>query len=139
MTGIAYKWDEKENKWAATTAVGGGAAPLPDDVKQQETAATAATTTATSASKDATKSEKKKKEGWVQVDDEKNTNVYVSGLPLDISDDEFEEMMSKYGIIMKDPVTFKLKIKLYRDEANEVKGDGRCCYLMVILKLRYID
>ncbi len=38
--------------------------------------------------------------------------------------------MSKYGIIMKDPVTHKLKIKLYK-ENDEIKGDGRCCYLMV--------
>ena len=31
---------------------------------------------------------------------------------------------------MKDPLTHKLKIKLYK-ENDEVKGDGRCCYLMV--------
>jgi HIV Tat-specific factor 1 len=135
MTGIGYKWDEKENKWASTS---GGGSTLSDEAaatnevgKQQQTTPAPAATTATVPGAKDVKSEKKKKEGWVNVDDEKNTNVYVSGLPLDITDDEFEEMMSKYGIIMKDPVNFKLKIKLYRDEANEAKGDGRCCYLMV--------
>lgn len=39
-------------------------------------------------------------------------------------------MMSKYGIIMKDPLSHKLKLKLYKED-DQVKGDGRCCYLMV--------
>ena len=30
---------------------------------------------------------------------------FVIGLPLDTSDEEFIEMMSKYGIIMQDPDT----------------------------------
>ena len=74
--------------------------------------------------------EKEKEKGWFQIDDAKNTNVYVSGLPLDTTDDEFEKLMSKYGVIMKDPLTNKLKCKLYK-ENEEVKGDGRCGYLMV--------
>lgn len=32
----------------------------------------------------------------------------VTGLPLDTTDEEFIEMMSKYGIIMQDPDTSKL-------------------------------
>jgi len=36
------------------------------------------------------------------MDEEKNHNVYVSGLPLDITREEFVEMMSKCGIIMED-------------------------------------
>ena len=70
----------------------------------------------------------------MELNEEKNTNVYVSNLPLDITDEEFEEMMSKYGIIMKDPLTHKLKLKLYK-ENDEAKGDGRCCYLMVIYEI----
>lgn len=35
---------------------------------------------------------------------------FITGLPLDTSDDEFIEMMSKYGIIMQDPDTSKEKI-----------------------------
>lgn len=69
--------------------------------------------------------------GWFEVSDEHNTNVYVSNLPLDITEEEFEEIMSKCGLIMKDPLTNKLKIKLYTDNSGKIKGDGRCCYIKV--------
>ena len=115
LTGISYEWNKDDNEWKAKNQPN----LLPTTkaaVKQEVTSKT---------------DQIKKKEGWVDLDDEKNTNVYVSNLPLDITDEEFEEMMSKYGIIMKDPSTHKLKIKLYR-ENDDVKGDGRCCYLMVL-------
>lgn len=115
MTGISYEWSQEENQWKA---------------KPQNEATTQAQEPKPAEPQVIKDKDKKKKEGWFQIDDEKNTNVYVSGLPLDITDEEFEEMMSKYGIIMKDPLTHKLKLKLYR-ENDEVKGDGRCCYLMV--------
>ena len=35
------------------------------------------------------------------MDNEHNHNVYVSGLPDDITIEEFAELMSKYGIIME--------------------------------------
>ena len=40
--------------------------------------------------------------GWFEIDEERNHNVYVSGLPLDVTMDEFQEMMGKCGIIMED-------------------------------------
>lgn len=67
----------------------------------------------------------------MEIDDDKNTNVYVSGLPFDVTDEEFKELMSKCGLIMPDLVTKEPKIKLYRDEKGEPKGDGRCCYIKV--------
>lgn len=57
--------------------------------------------------------------------------MYVSGLPLDITDEEFKELMNKCGMIMFDPQLKALKLKLYRDENGEPKGDGRCCYIKV--------
>ena len=36
------------------------------------------------------------------MDQDKNHNVYVSGLPLDVTVEEFTETMSKCGIIMED-------------------------------------
>lgn len=39
---------------------------------------------------------------WFEIDKEKNRNVYISGLPLDITQEEFIEIMSKCGIIMDD-------------------------------------
>ena len=68
---------------------------------------------------------------WFDVDEEKNTNVYVTGLPDDITEEEFEEMMKKFGLIMHDPFTRKPKLKLYKDASGAFKGDGRCCYIKV--------
>ena len=34
---------------------------------------------------------------------------FVTGLPLDTTEEEFMELMSKYGIIMQDPDTSKQK------------------------------
>lgn len=80
---------------------------------------------------------------WFDVEDEtKNTNVYVSELPLDITMDEFKEFMSKVGIIMIEESTRQPKIKLYVDESGQNKGDGRCCYLKyesVILAEQILD
>ncbi|XP_070838995.1 17S U2 SnRNP complex component HTATSF1 [Chaetodon trifascialis] len=89
------------------------------------------------------KGEKRKAEpGWFDIDDNKNTNVYVSGLPPDISTEEFAELMSKCGIVMRDPMTEEYKVKLYKDKQGNLKGDGLCCYLKkesVALALRLID
>ncbi|KAK2109120.1 HIV Tat-specific factor 1 [Saguinus oedipus] len=45
---------------------------------------------------------RKAESGWFHVQD-RNTNVYVSGLPSGITVDEFIQLMSKVGIIMRDP------------------------------------
>ncbi|XP_028276828.1 17S U2 SnRNP complex component HTATSF1 [Parambassis ranga] len=104
--------------------------PVPD---QQETAA----------KEPKQKGEKRKAEpGWFDIDDSKNTNVYVSGLPPDVSTEEFVELMSKCGIVMRDPITEEYKVKLYKDKEGNLKGDGLCCYLKkesVALALRLID
>ena len=47
------------------------------------------------------KAAEQKKE-WFDIDPKKNNNVYVSGLPETTSEEEFEELMSKCGIIMDD-------------------------------------
>uniref|UniRef100_A0A5K3FV72 RRM domain-containing protein n=1 Tax=Mesocestoides corti TaxID=53468 RepID=A0A5K3FV72_MESCO len=77
---------------------------------------------------------KRKKKGppeWYEITDDKNTHVYVSGLPPTITEAEFTELMSKCGIIMNDPLTDRMRIKLYRDEKGKPKGDGRCCYIKI--------
>ena len=89
------------------------------------------------------KGEKRKTEsGWFHVEDDRNTNVYVSGLPPDITVDEFIQLMSKFGIIMRDPQTEEFKVKLYKDNQGNLKGDGLCCYLKresVDLALKLLD
>ncbi|CAB1333140.1 unnamed protein product [Coregonus sp. 'balchen'] len=52
-----------------------------------------------------------------------------AGLPPDITTEEFVELMSKCGIVMRDPVSEEYKVKLYRDGYGNQKGDGLCCYL----------
>ena len=81
--------------------------------------------------------EKRKAEsGWFHVEENRNTNVYVSGLPPDITVDEFIKLMSKFGIIMRDSETEEFKVKLYKDNQGNLKGDGLCCYLKVSYTVR---
>ncbi|XP_066437918.1 17S U2 SnRNP complex component HTATSF1 [Eleutherodactylus coqui] len=89
------------------------------------------------------KGEKRKGDpGWFNVEDERNTNVYVTGLPPDVTNEEFIDIMSKCGIIMRDPQSEEFKIKLYKDKEGNLKGDGLCCYLKresVPLALKLLD
>nr|XP_061801285.1 HIV Tat-specific factor 1-like [Nerophis lumbriciformis] len=89
------------------------------------------------------KGEKRKADpGWFDMEDTKNTNVYVSGLPPDTSPEEFVELMSKCGIVMRDPISEDFKVKLYKDKDGNLKGDGLCCYLKresVELAVRLLD
>ena len=65
------------------------------------------------------------------MDQDRNTSVYVSGLPSDITDDDFKDLMLKFGLIMYDPHHRRLKLKLYKDAAGCGKGDGLCSYIKV--------
>ncbi|XP_053502003.1 HIV Tat-specific factor 1 [Ictalurus furcatus] len=163
--GTAYDWDHEKKAWfpkitedfiAAYQANYGfsedGAAvatgePQPEKPKEEEEEKEEKqeekVTDSGSAKEENKKGEKRKAEpGWFDIEQEKNTNVYVSGLPLDITPDEFVELMSKCGIIMRDPMTEDYKIKLYKDSEGNQKGDGLCCYLKresVALAERLLD
>lgn len=72
----------------------------------------------------------------------KNTAIYVSGLPDDITIDELVQHFSKCGIIMDEILTGKPRIKLYTDEENKPKGDALIVYLReesVNLALNILD
>uniref|UniRef100_F1L0M7 17S U2 SnRNP complex component HTATSF1 n=1 Tax=Ascaris suum TaxID=6253 RepID=F1L0M7_ASCSU len=86
--------------------------------------------------------DKTKEEGWVELDETRNAAVYVSNLPKTITEDAFIELMSKCGVIQRDARTNKLKIKIYRGEEGEPKGDARCGYVKkesVDLALQILD
>lgn len=68
---------------------------------------------------------------WFEMDPTQNTKVYVSNLPLDITIDEFAELMGKCGMVMRDPQTQKFKLKLYAEKDGQIKGDGLCDYIKV--------
>lgn len=105
-TGVIYNWNEKKQEWIAEKK---------GKIKKEN------------AKKDAKR--KATDPTWFDVSEDKNTNVYVNGLPPDISLEEFESIMSKCGIIMPNPHTGKPKLKLYKDKEGNLKGDGLCCYL----------
>ncbi|XP_055619646.1 HIV Tat-specific factor 1 homolog [Toxorhynchites rutilus septentrionalis] len=68
---------------------------------------------------------------WFDLKPEHNTKVYVTNLPLDITEEEFGEIMGKCGMVLKDGKTNKLKLKLYRDSNGALKGDGLCHYIKI--------
>ena len=66
---------------------------------------------------------------WFEEEESKSTKVYVSNLPISITEETFVEWLSKCGLIENDARTKKPKIKLYKDVNNEPKGDGLCTYI----------
>ena len=78
------------------------------------------------------KKKKRKNNEWVAVDEDKQTTVYVTGLPpATITVQTFENLMKKYGIIKIDPVTNQPKIKIYKDRQTGCpKGDAICTFAM---------
>lgn len=69
---------------------------------------------------------------WFEVDDNHNTTVYISKLPLDITFDELKELVTKCGLLDRDDKGND-KLKLYTDTDGELKGDARCTYLKVVI------
>ena len=57
-----------------------------------------------------------------------NTNVYISGLPATITEARVAEFFSKAGIIRLDKFTGEPKVKLYKDESGQPKGDALVSY-----------
>lgn len=80
---------------------------------------------------------------WFEQSDEQNTKVYVSNLPLDLTEEEFVNFMQKCGLVERDPTSKKMKVKLYMDkEQNCFKGDALCTYIKiesVELALKLLD
>lgn len=75
---------------------------------------------------------KASKPEWFDEAPETCTKVYVSNLPEDeFTEEEFIELMSKCGMIMRDPQTKKMKVKLYAEPSGQLKGDGLCNYIRV--------
>ncbi|KAG8253378.1 HIV Tat-specific factor 1 [Homalodisca vitripennis] len=68
---------------------------------------------------------------WFDVGEE-STKVYVSGLPMDITESEFVDVMQKCGLVMRDIDSGKMKVKIYLDPQTSLpKGDALCTYIKV--------
>lgn len=53
-----------------------------------------------------------------------NTAVYVTSLPDDVDEDELYDVFVKYGVIAEGIQDGKPRIKLYRDDEGNFKGDA---------------
>lgn len=141
--GTVYEWDSVKRAWFPKVDDNFIAAYQANyEYRDEETAGTQSTTdtsqqNSTTAQVEQAESERNLKRkannepAWFEIDDAHNTNVYVSGLSVDTTEEEFIELMSKCGLIMKDPDTMKYKIKLYRNSDGTLKGDARCCYIKI--------
>ncbi|CAG9311006.1 unnamed protein product [Blepharisma stoltei] len=70
--------------------------------------------------------QQKKKSKWYEP--KVNTNLYVSGLPTDITVEKIIELFSKAGAIRLDKFTGQPKVKIYKDSQGKPKGDGLVSY-----------
>jgi len=113
-------------------------------VKDQNSTADQSETPIDKAALDAAEEKKrrkkeKKKKAFKNKD---HTNIYVTGLPSDITLQEVVDFFSKCGLIKKDPETAESKIKLYKDEQGNLKGDALISYYRkesVDLALQLLD
>lgn len=86
------------------------------------------------------KKNKSKKGKWVQKED--HANVYVEGLPPDITEAEMYAFFKRCGVIVTDLKTEKPRIKIYKNEDGTAKGSGLVTYVKpecVNLALQYLD
>ncbi|KAF5838671.1 hypothetical protein DUNSADRAFT_2435 [Dunaliella salina] len=64
---------------------------------------------------------------WFEL--KNNTNVYVAGLPLDVTMEEIHAAFSKFGLIKEDE-NKQPRIKMYRDRnTGQLKGDALVSFL----------
>lgn len=89
------------------------------------------------------KSDKHKKSRKDQPKSErKNTAVYVTSLPLDVTAPEVASVFSKYGVIAEEIDSGGPRIKLYRDDNGKTKGDALVVYFRsesVSLAIQMLD
>ena len=71
---------------------------------------------------------KKKSVPTKAAGERKNTAVYITNLPLDTDIEEVQKVFSRCGVIAEEIDGRKPRIKLYTDEAGNLKGDALIVY-----------
>ena len=79
------------------------------------------------------KSKKQKAEKPAPAPQE-NTAIYVTSLPADVDEDEMVEFFSKFGIIAESAENNNPRIKLYKDDDGNFKGDALVGAYIPLLK-----
>ncbi|SBT75368.1 RNA-binding protein, putative [Plasmodium ovale] len=72
----------------------------------------------------------------------RNSSIYITGLPEDVTKEEIHNVFKKAGIIKIDAESTEPKIKIYHDENNNVKGDALVTYVYtqsVDIAIKYFD
>ncbi|KAI8073482.1 uncharacterized protein B0P05DRAFT_548747 [Gilbertella persicaria] len=128
--GVSFEYDEKMGAWF----------PMFDEKLMQAQASVYAVEGVDETVTIDPKEKKKKKRGpTYDIDPEAKkqkqepvkkpvTSVYVTGVPPDATVDEIKTVFSKCGVIMEDLETGEPKIKIYRDEKGNIKGDALVSY-----------
>lgn len=94
-----------------------------NNTDKAEEARTAAITKAAERAKKAREAEEAKQK-WFEL--KKNTSVYITGLPEDLTEHEMIETFSKCGIIKEDAVTGKPKVKVDFLSKKIFLDDAQC-------------
>ncbi|KAI2614602.1 uncharacterized protein GGS25DRAFT_472415 [Hypoxylon fragiforme] len=138
--GSEFEWDSQLKRWIPVldeellaqqqSAYGGGATPEddsnpPNKKRKKDQAA--------NGPRDQGRRQKKQKQ---PPQPRQNTAVYVTGLPLDVTVDEVQEVFSrKCGVIAEEIDSGRPRIKLYTDEKGSFKGDA----LIVFFKPQSVE
>ncbi|SOV22069.1 RNA-binding protein, putative [Plasmodium sp. DRC-Itaito] len=72
----------------------------------------------------------------------KNSSIYITGLPNDVTKEEIYEVFKKAGIIKIDTERNEPQIKIYYDDNNNIKGDALVNYVYtqsVDMAIKYFD
>ena len=155
-TNIVYKWNAEKSLWVSDDGdelipnTGNAQTSAQDDKFKRQWGEISDTDPNTKNTKPNNKGKgnkkraapKKTKPEWFNIEKEKNTKVYVTGLPHDITMIEFKELMEKCGLIMPNAQNNEPKLKLYTDSEGNYKGDGLCCYLKresIALSIQILD
>ncbi len=110
---------------AAAAAAGGDAKAEDGKTADGKPAKKAKTEEEKKAAREKKKKRAKEKKAGKWVENTDHANVYVTGLPFDITMEEMKETFKKGGIIKDDPDNEgQPKIKLYKDAHGIPKGDG---------------
>lgn len=157
-SGVLYYWDATKEQWvldettldgefentlASTSSpynpegenydpVESSTLPEKNPETPSEPANEDSSSTATTENKDQSQEEKKKKRKRKPKKKKANCTLYVTGLPKDVTEEEFINFFKTAGLIAKDPVTMKPLIKIYTDDQGVPKGDGRVTFLKVL-------